>query len=167
MKKTKNEYMRSYTKTIHGLISRIYYNQTSRCRIHNWELPKYNIKQLKEWILSQINFNDLYENWVNSNYKKELSPSIDRKDDYKGYSLSNIQLMTWQENNNKYSSDAINGVNTKNCKAVLQFDLKNNFIKEYYSMNHAERCTGIFNSNISAACSGKYKTMGGFIWTYK
>jgi hypothetical protein len=47
------------------------------------------------------NFYELYNNWIDSGYKKSDKPSVDRIDDYKGYSFDNIQLMTWKENNKK------------------------------------------------------------------
>ena len=52
-------------------------------------------------------------------------------------------------------------------KAVLQFDLEGNFIKEYPSQIEAERQTGISNVNISSCCRGKYSQAGGFIWKRK
>ena len=52
-------------------------------------------------------------------------------------------------------------------KAVLQFDLNGNFIKEYPSQIEAERQTGIPNTNISYCCNGKYSQAGGFIWKRK
>lgn len=54
-----------------------------------------------------------------------------------------------------------------NKKAVLQFDKENNFIKEYESLNEAERQTGIFQTNIGKCCSKKRKTAGGYIWRLK
>lgn len=49
-------------------------------------------------------------------------------------------------------------------KAVAQFDLNGNFIKEYSSQIEAERQTGIPNTNISYCCNGKYSQAGGFVW---
>ena len=109
----------------------------------------------------------LWNNWIESNYDKMTKPSVDRLDDYKGYSLDNIQLMTWEENKAKGSRDRKNGVNNKKSKAVLQYDLQGNLIKEYYSIMQAERETKISNVSISRVCNGKRKTAGGFKWKYK
>ena len=48
---------------------------------------------------------DLFLKWQSSNYKRNLAPSIDRKDDTKGYSFENITVMTWKENDKKASEN--------------------------------------------------------------
>lgn len=52
----------------------------------------------------------------------------------------------------------------KHKKAVLQFDLKGNFIKEYDSVTSIQVSNP---SNISSCCKGKSKTAYGYIWAYK
>lgn len=58
----------------------------------------------------------------------------------------------------------------QNCggkKPVLQYDINNNFIKEYKSASEASRATGVAVQSISRACLGKSKTAGKYIWKYK
>ncbi len=55
----------------------------------------------------------------------------------------------------------------KTSKIVLQFDLDNNLIKEYPSINEAARQTGLELANISNACNGKLNHTGLFIWKIK
>jgi len=50
-------------------------------------------------------------------------------------------------------------------KRVLQYDKVGNFIKEWPSMKEAEQTLGLYS--ISNACSGRNKTIGGFIWKKK
>lgn len=52
---------------------------------------------------------------------------------------------------------------------VLQYDLKGNFIREYYSIVEAARAIGkeSLKSNISAVCRRIRATAGGYIWKYK
>lgn len=52
-------------------------------------------------------------------------------------------------------------------KRVLQYDLNNNFIKEWESMQEVQRQLKIKNGSISKCCNGKAKTAGGFIWRIK
>lgn len=54
---------------------------------------------------------------------------------------------------------------TRLCKPVLQFDLKGNFIREYFSASEAYRITKI--SKITACCRGERNKAGGYIWKYK
>lgn len=52
-------------------------------------------------------------------------------------------------------------------KPVLQFDLLGNFIREWPSMIKVYEELGISRGNISSCCSGKLKTVGGFVWRFK
>jgi group I intron endonuclease len=62
----------------------------------------------------------------------------------------------------------------KLSKPVLQFDLNNNFIKEWESANKVERELGFSNSLINRVCSGKKNSQGavaktayGYKWKFK
>lgn len=84
--------------------------------------------------------------------------------------LSNLSLVTHRENINYGTRNERAGKvlkNGKKSKQVLQFDLQDNFVKEYLSTHQAERETGFDNSNIAKCCNGKYKTAYGFKWKYK
>lgn len=50
-------------------------------------------------------------------------------------------------------------------KAVLQYDLNGNFIKEFISAKEAKLETGA--SKISEVCNNKRKTSGGYDWKFK
>jgi len=39
--------------------------------------------------------------WIENDCIKDLVPSVNRLDDYINYSLDNIELVTWKENNDK------------------------------------------------------------------
>lgn len=49
-------------------------------------------------------------------------------------------------------------------KPVAQYTLEGEFITEFSSMKEAYKHTGISDGSISAACAGKQKTAGGFLW---
>ena len=53
------------------------------------------------------------------------------------------------------------------AKAVLQYDLDGNFIKEYVSANNADDELGLGHGNVYSACIGKKKSVGGFMWRFK
>jgi len=55
----------------------------------------------------------------------------------------------------------------KRSKVISQYDLENNLIKEYKSQNQASRETGVRQGDISACCTGKQKTAGGYVWKFK
>lgn len=55
----------------------------------------------------------------------------------------------------------------KQKRAVLQYDLDGNFIKEFNSLKEASESCKTTDSAIGRCCKGKYKSAGGFIWKYK
>lgn len=57
--------------------------------------------------------------------------------------------------------------NSPNKKPILQFDLEENFLEEFFSINEAARILNFRNDGISACLRGKQKTAYGFIWKYK
>lgn len=59
------------------------------------------------------------------------------------------------------------GMPKRQGKSVVQYDLNNNYIKEYKSMVDAQQETGIDSNYISNVCCGRQKTAGGYIWKYK
>jgi hypothetical protein len=118
------------------------------------------------WVVSQPNFELLYTQLLTSNYIKKLKPSIDRIDDYKPYTFDNIQIMMWGDNKAKGSRDRRNGINNKDSKAVVKYDIDGSFICEIYSIMEAGRRTGIGRTSISKACRGIQKTAGGYKWKY-
>lgn len=156
-----------YQKTIKGLIVTIYQQQKTNSRIRKMNQPTFSRNELEEWIIHNPYFNKLYKTWVESGYIKQLRPSIDRLDDYKGYSLDNIRLVTFRDNEIKNNEDRINGKNNKKSKAVIRLSKDGIFEKEYYSAMNAEREDGYMNQHIITVCKGKAKTTGGKKWMYK
>ena len=56
---------------------------------------------------------------------------------------------------------------TRRCsKVVHQYTMKGKFIATYDSLTSASRATGIDKSNICSACKKKYRSTGGFLWSY-
>lgn len=147
-----------------GVIRVIYKTQISNSKRRKMDLPNYSKEELKKWLYKN-NFKTLYDEWVNSGFKKYKKPSVDRIDDYKPYMFSNIKLGTWQENKNHQVQDIINGTGTsgKKCKKVLQFDSNINLIAEYVSYNSAKR---INNFSMESSIRTGKKDRRGYYWKY-
>ena len=159
--------IKEYYRTKKGMIGKIYDNQKLTSKHRGHPMPSYTKKELREWMYSQSKFHELYDKWKASGYDRWLKPSCDRIDDYKPYTLDNLQLMTWQENKDKGHRDRRNGINNKYNVAVLQLTLDGEYITEYYSLREAERQTGISHASIYQNCRGIRKTAGGYVWKYK
>ncbi len=153
-------------KTKDGIITRIYSDQKTSSKRRNHRLPEYTRKELKEWLFSQQEFHELFNEWKQSGFNKRLKPSVDRINDYIHYCFSNIQLMTWGENFKKSNIDIKTGVNTKGTKPVICFNKSNNEMKTFFSVSEAYRVTGVDTRRISDCCSGKILEAGGFLWEY-
>jgi len=161
-----NKWMVKYFRTKRGLITKIYNQQRSSSRIRNQIPPEYTLDELREWMLSNSKYHILFDIWVKSDYQKMLIPSCDRKDDYKHYTLDNLRIVTWRENEQSGYDDRRNGINTKSATPVVQMTINGEFVAEYYSIKQAGRETGIHYCNISSVCTGKLKTAGGFLWKH-
>ena len=156
-----------YYRTKKGLITRILKNQKTLSKKRGLPPPLYTKDQLSVFLLNSKIFNELFYIWEINNYSKLLVPSLDRLDDYRGYSFDNIQILTWQENKNKGHKDRILGINNKHSKKVYQYNKDSSFITSYVSVNAASRYTGIDVGNISKCCSKERKSAGGYIWRYE
>lgn len=157
----------NYYRTKNGLISQIYGTQKSNSKLRDHPLPSYTKQELHEWLFNQVLFHSLFLNWEKSNYSHDLVPSIDRVDDYLPYSLSNITLTTWKDNNTKAQKDRKNGINNKWSKEVNQFTKEGSYINTYFSIIEASRVTGINRACINKVCLKQRKSAGNFYWEYK
>lgn len=130
-KKKQSERMKRYYRTKNGLLTNIYSNQKSNSKLAGRKVPLYSKKELGEWLFNQINFETLFNNWINDNYSKNSCPSIDRIDNKKCYTIDNIQLMTWGENYKKGRIECSNDVRGKNHYKYKP--------KEYYAFKTTTR----------------------------
>ena len=144
----------------------LFRSQIRRTKINGLPDVSYSKTDFIDWLFSNDKYIVIYDKWVKSGYDKMKAPSIDRIDDYMGYSFDNIIVTTWEENKLKYHKDSMNGVNTKQSRSVVKMDLIGRILDLYHSMKNASRETGVEQSNIWKACNGKIKTSGGFKWRY-
>jgi len=156
----------NYRRSKDGLITKIYNHQRDNCKARKYNPPTYTKQELKDWLFSQELFHELFKKWEQKNFESRYTPSIDRKDDYKSYTIENIKITTWNNNRKKHHNDRKNGINNKVSKAVMQYSMDNMKIKEYHSAREAERQTEIDNGRIGECCKGSRKSIGGYKWKY-
>lgn len=164
---TKKEKLENYYRTVKGLLYTIYNSQVQSTKRREIVSPDYTKEEFFNWAILQSNFEIVYNNWTNSNYDKNLKPSVDRLDDYKGYKLNNLQILTWGQHRSKSYSNIRNRINKKTCKPVVKIDIKTNkAIKIYDSIKEASDDNNISSINISRVCRNIRKTAGGYKWNY-
>lgn len=151
-----------------GRVRRIYRMQKRNSKQRGHPMPNYTVEDLIEWCVKQPKFHQLHSVWEGVNYNKKLTPTCDRIDDYKPYTLDNLQLMTWWDNKVKGEADRKKGKSvTAQMKTVVQFTLEGVYMAEYPSVSIASRAVGGSPSNVSKCCAGDRKTTMGFTWRYK
>lgn len=94
---------RVYGKTLKGKLVHTYNNMDRRVRgyskPHLYEgLSIMSRRTFYVWSLDNPDYIFLYKNWVKSDYDNKLSPSIDRIDSRRGYTIGNIRWITHSEN---------------------------------------------------------------------
>lgn len=103
--KNNNATTKKYEKTDKGFLVRTYRNMLSRVsgvtksKNHLYlGLEILDKKTFYEWSLQNNDFKELFTYWLMCNCERKYTPSIDRVDSKKGYTLDNIQWITFSEN---------------------------------------------------------------------
>jgi len=161
-----SSYSKHKKRTKEGLVKRMYWSQRTNAKQRGHHLPFYTKQELKDWLYSQKIFHELYDNWKSSGFEKSLTPSCDRLDDYKSYTLDNLQVVTWIENNQRSHKDMISGVNNKRGKPVVGVNIYTGERFEFHSIHEAGRKTPADYQNIWKCIKGKYNSAGGYKWEY-
>ena len=149
-----------YRQSKKGVVYTIYNSQKLSSIRRGHKPPTYSLQDLREWAYSQKIFHELYEKWVLSDYDRWTKPSFDRIDDNLGYSLSNIQIMTWKENDMKDK-------HTRKSKEVHQFSKKGEYLNTFASTTIAAEETNTQRTAISRVAHGHRPFAGGYSWNYK
>lgn len=139
--------------------------------------PNYTEKDLYDWIVSQKNFKLLWKNYQNSGQLKELAPSADRIDSNKPYTIDNLELVTWGENDARGAKDTKSGKLITQHKKVRAVNLDGTTHKIYVSLHEAARDVKGSATNIQRVADkatvtkpdGRttvMKSSKGFIWEW-
>jgi len=167
--RTKEHAVRQHRRKTDSLFvaKEIFDKQRTRAKTHNYKTVEYTREEFLYWLFS-THYEELFESWVLSGNKKELKPSVDMIDASKGYSLCNVQVMTWAENNAKGKNE------NPTTKAVLQFTKDGEFIREWDSAISASRALAPHlkhhnKSKIYNVLNGHkhYNTFHGYRFQYK
>lgn len=156
-----------YWRTPVGRMSQIYATQVMNSKARKHDRPAYTRAELTAWAFKN-GLDALHLAWMDSGYEKDLIPSVDRLEPTQPYSLTNIRLVTWKENNDKAYEDRKTGRHiTKQNRRVEQLTLDGEHVAYYPSIAAAARATGIQRTNINAMCMGKPRTaVGGYLWRH-
>jgi hypothetical protein len=159
---------REYWRTPKGRISYIHNSQRSSSLVRNHPAPTYSITELYHWA-DDNGLLALVRSWAKAGYPKRLAPSVDRLDDEFGYSLTNIRLVTWEQNNEKAYADRKSCKRiTKQNRKIQQLTMCGMSIATFDSIAQASRITGVTRTNISPAANPNHPCTqaGNYVWRY-
>lgn len=161
----RRQIMKVERRTIRGKIARIYSSQKENSIVRGHNKPNYSLNELITWVQQQPHFEEMFKQWKESNYNTSFAPSINRLKDSLGYSLDNIELITWKEHlkdtRKKLRDEAI-----IIGKAVIQYSTKGVKIAEYNNSEHAKEITKVNTGGITRCCQKKRVTAGSYYWCY-
>lgn len=98
----RNDYARIFRIRYSGMKSRTKGMKTRKYSVIGKELP--TIEQFLEWctdVSNMVVFTDLHSIWRDHGFQEKYTPTIDRIDNDKGYSIDNIQWMSKSDNSRK------------------------------------------------------------------
>jgi len=104
------ECRKEHDRSFDGLLSRIYSKQKTKSTEREHPAPSYTIEELGHMLKNSSEFAMIFNEWHRIGietgvYISGLKPSIDRIDSSKPYTMDNIQVMPWGENNKKGHSE--------------------------------------------------------------
>jgi len=159
---------KEYEQKKENVCKRLYWHQCHSSKTRGHVPPAYTRDELCEWVHSNPKFDKLYHTWKMGGYKSDDAVSIDRLDNTKPYTFSNIELVTWKVNNRRANRDKKSGVYCSQKVEVYKYTLSGKIAGVYYSQADAERNTPNANQqNISAVCMGKLESHAGFRWFFE
>jgi hypothetical protein len=104
-KRTGNADSHRYEKTPNGFLMRLYRNMKSRVTgVQKLKAHLYKGKELLprdlfyNWSKSNETFWSLFEIWIASGCDRKLTPTVNRIDSKRGYTLDNMEWITHSEN---------------------------------------------------------------------
>jgi len=172
-----------YRMSMKGRSSSMYRGMKRRNKLRGHGELNFTLNEFRKWLDNNPKWMPLYIRYKESGCDIYFSPSCDRVFENVGYSLDNIELMTWKLNLKKPKQKKIKSLREKEIKfykgkkinfykekkTVEMFTINGELISTFESGNEAARITGIAQPSISNCCNNvKYSnTAGGYIWKFK
>ena len=169
------EYRQRNKKTPSGWLTKVYGRMMQSSKDRCMDMPSFTKKELWDWI-PKDKFNKLFKSWIMNGCCKELTPSINRLNDYEGYSFSNMELTIWKDNNLKgrgsirvkelVHSKLGNIAKKIFSKPVAKSTLDDKVLCVYPSAREAARQNNTDSGAIARVCRGEKHTHHKLRWHY-
>ena len=156
------------SKSKKRLLGKIYSSQVNSSKIRGHPLPDYSLKEFIDKFIDDPTFNKIYYSFLENGCKPKDKPSLDRIDDFKPYTLDNLQVTTIRGNEVRGHNDRKLGIGTQGmcCKKVVQINKDGEIVHIFNSSNEAARVLNLCRQNINKVCNGERHSTGGFKFQY-
>jgi hypothetical protein len=168
-------YRQRNKRTVDGWVTKVYGRMRLSSKERDMALPSFTKEELKKWSTEQ-GLEKLLYNWIEKNCPKNLTPSVDRIDDYRPYSIDNIKLTTWEENNKRgrgsikvkdlVHSKLGNIAKEMFSKPVAKSTREGKVLAIYPSAREAARQNDTDSGSIAKVCRGEKITHHNYKWSY-
>lgn len=118
---------------------KIYATQKASSIKRGHPAPSYTLEDLITWADSQPHLPYIWQAYQDSGQLRKLAPSVDRVNSNLPYTLGNLELVTWEENDFRGSKDIKLGIKVTQHKAVSAFNPDGSLHKTYLSLHEAAR----------------------------
>ena len=99
---------RNWRNTKKGWLLSKYTDIKQRCTQENghkahlyYGLDVMSKEEFLDWALNSVEFNHMYDEWIDSNKDRKLCPTPDRFDSSLGYTIDNLEWITHSENSRR------------------------------------------------------------------
>lgn len=150
-KKNIRERVLNERRSFLGKIKETYITMTKRSKEKFFDniIPK---EDFIKFASEDVAYNNYYKQWVVSGFQRNLSPSIDRIDNSKGYISGNLQFLTFVENASKGNKD----VPCRHREIILTNETTNE-VKTFNSFRAMKECSLFLNVTKSIIRSNIFK----------
>ena len=154
-------------QTLKGYLTQAFSSLRYKAKRRGDKEPSFTKLEFELW----MHQNGVYLKWINyieSDYKKSLIPSVNRINDYGVYEFSNMELITWGENHIKGINGLKHHKNSHNqnlTKPVFIWNKEGVLQKECKNYKEAAEYLGCHRVSISRATTGARKTIKNHILT--
>ena len=168
-------YNKAQKSDLYRFFRKIYVTQKASSAKRGHPTPDYSLDELIIWAHAQPQLPALWQAYQDTGHLRYLAPSFDRIDSNLPYSLGNLDLVTWGENDRRGTRDLKFGSKITKHKAVAAFNKDGPPHKAYQSLHQAARDVGGNPTNIQRVADGAIitkpdgrtttlRSTKGFIW---
>jgi group I intron endonuclease len=169
LNKAERYYQDKYNSMLNGLNLRLTKSNDKSGKMSNESVAKMLV--YKNNMSEEHRFKIGLANKKNGNYPTMLGKKHSEETKNK-IALSNKGKIYSEETKKKISNTKMGTIvsietRIKKSKSVTQYDMKMNYLADYYSCREAGRVTNTHNGDIVSCCKGNKRQAGGFKWKYK